>query len=491
MAEDKELKRGLNLPMAIFIIIGMVIGSSIWISPAAWLSRTGPAIFISYLIAVIPAIFVAYIAAYIGAALPVAGGTYMINSRLFKSSFLGFLSVWLVILAVSAALAFLSATFAVFLSEILLIAEESKMAFVIGVGVIVLVAFYILNFFKVEITGLVEMIITIFGDILVMLIFIFAAIPAFKVKNFQPLMPLGFSPVLFAALTFYFSYTGFTLIIDVAGEVKKPQRNIPLALLISIPLLTILYTLQALMVAGLQPYDQPVGTVTEIILTGGLLPQGTIIFITILIAIAIASTLHPLYLAFSRDLLMAGRDQLFPAKLAKVHERFKTPIPALTVLFIFGLAFLLTFIPIFGPIYGIETAAVLLSAITGVTVLILQIPICFGAVKFKQNYPELHEKSRFKPSEKKIKIMGWAGGISSLVFVLLLFTDPDAGTIVSLILFPFAGVGVILYFIRKLMLKKRGIEIATIVKTFPEQVSFEEEIPPKSKIERLADEKEQ
>ncbi|MHA1688082.1 MAG: APC family permease [Promethearchaeota archaeon] len=491
MAEDKELTRGLNLPMAIFIIIGMVIGSSIWISPAAWLSRTGPAIFIAYLIGIIPAIFVAYTVAYIGAALPVAGGSYMITSRIYKSSFLGFIIAWLIILAVSAALAFLAATFGVFLSEIFQIAEEYKMTFVIGIGVLVLAAFYVLNFFKVEITGLVEMIITIFGDILVMLIFIFAAIPAIKVENYQPLLPLGFNPVLFAALTFYFSYTGFTLIIDVAGEVKKPQRNIPLALLISIPTLAILYTLQALMVAGLQPYDQPVGTVTEIILTRGLLPQGAVIFITILIAIAIASTLHPLYLAFSRDLLMAGRDQVFPSRLAKVHERFKTPIPSLTVLFIFGLAFLLTFIPILGPTYGIETSAVLLSAITGVTVLILQIPLCLGAIKFKQNYPELHEKSKFKPSDKKIKIMGWIGGISSLVFVFLLFTDPDAGMIIALILFPFAGVGVILYFIRKLMLKKRGIDITSIVQTFPEQVSFEEEIPPKSKIERLAGEKRQ
>ncbi len=61
MVEDKELKRGLNLPMAIFIIVGMVIGASIWVNPATYLSQTGPAMFLSYLIAVIPAIFVAYL----------------------------------------------------------------------------------------------------------------------------------------------------------------------------------------------------------------------------------------------------------------------------------------------------------------------------------------------------------------------------------------------------------------------------------------------
>lgn len=490
MAEDKELKRGLNLPMAVFIIVGMVIGSSIWISPAAYLSRTGPAIFIAYLIAVIPAVFVAYIAAYIGAALPIAGGSYMINSRLYKSSLLGFMSLWLILLAVGASLAFLSATFGVFISEIFQIPAESKLLFVMIIGIVVLIAFYLLNFINVEITGLVEMIITIVGDILVMIIFIIAAIPSFNVQNLDPLMPLGFSPVLFAALTFYFSYTGFTLIIDVAGEVKKPQKNIPLALLISIPFLTILYVLQALMVAAIQPYDQPVGTVTEIILSGGLLPQGALIVITILIAVAIASTLHPLYMAFSRDVLMAGRDQLFPSKFAKVHEKFKTPIPALTLLFLFGLAFLLTFIPALAPKYGIETAAVLLSAVTGVSVLILQVPICLGAIKFKKNFPELHENSKFKPSDRKIKIMGAIGGISSIVFVLLLLTDPDAGLIIILILIPFILVGILLYFIRKKMLSKRGIDIKQVMNSFPKEVVFGEDLGPKGKVERLSDSKE-
>ena len=104
MVEDKELKRGLNLPMAVFIIVGMVIGSSIWISPAAYLSITGPAIFIAYLIAVIPAVFVAFISAYLGSAFPVSGGSYVITSRI-TGGFGGFMVVWLIILAVGSTLA--------------------------------------------------------------------------------------------------------------------------------------------------------------------------------------------------------------------------------------------------------------------------------------------------------------------------------------------------------------------------------------------------
>ena len=154
MVEDKELRRKLTLPMTIFIIIGMVIGSSIWVSPAAYLSRTGPAIFIAYLLAVIPAIFVAFCCAYIGSALPVGGGSYLVSSRLM-GKFVGFMVVWMIILAVCAALAFLAATFGLFIAEVLQIPDGSKLIFVVVAGVIILVAFYLLNLIRVEVSGLI------------------------------------------------------------------------------------------------------------------------------------------------------------------------------------------------------------------------------------------------------------------------------------------------------------------------------------------------
>ncbi|MFX1588848.1 MAG: APC family permease [Promethearchaeota archaeon] len=488
MVEDKELKRGLSLPMAIFIIIGMVIGASIWVNPAAYLIRTGPAIFLAYIIAVIPAIFIAYLAAYLGSAFPVAGGTYVITSRL-TGGFGGFMSVWMIILAVGSTLAYLGTTFGVFIGQAIGIDDNSLLWFSILIGILVLVFFYFLNWIKIEVSGLIELIITIFGDILVMLIFIIAAIPVFDPTNFVPFLPLGFGPVLFAALTFYFSYVGFTLILDVAGEVKNPKKTIPKALLFSIIFLVAIYTIQALMVAGVQNYTNPVGTVIELILQGGFLPQGMVFFMAILIAIAIASTIHPSYMAFSRDILMIGREHLFPKVFSKVHKKHKTPVPALTLLFIVGIIFLLTFIPILSPIYGVETSAVLLSAVVGVVVLILQIPVSIGAIILPKRFPEWHEKAGFKPSLRALRVMGIIGAITSIIFILLLFTDPDAGLIVSLIVFPFAGIGALLYLIRKISLNKLGIDLKQIMSKLPESVSLDEGVP--SKVERLANEKEE
>ncbi|TFG07814.1 MAG: amino acid permease [Promethearchaeota archaeon] len=486
MAEDTELKRGLTLPMAIFIIVGLVIGSSIWVSPAAYLSRTGPAIFLAYILAVVPAIFVAYCCAYIGSALPVGGGSYMVSSRL-TGKFLGFISVWMIILGVCAALASMAALFSVFIAELFLIPEGSRLLFVLVLSTLILVGFYLLNILHVEISGLVEIIIVLVGDILVMIIFIVAAAPHFNTGNFVPLFPLGITPILFATLIFFYSYTGFTMIIDVAGEVKNPKKNIPRAILVSIILLTILYAIQALMVAGIHPWRDEVGTVTEIILLSGILPPALLIFITILIAVAIASTIHPIFLAYSRDFLMAGRDEFFPRKFAKLHSKFKTPVPGLTLLLIVSLIFLFTFIPLLGPEYGIATTSVLLSAVTAVTVLLLQVPLCIAAMRIPKKYPALHENSGFKPNIKTLKIMAILGAVSSIIFVLFLFADPDAGLIISLIVFPYLGIGVILYLIRKRTLKNRGIDMNEIVKSWPKQITFDEEVP--SKVERLAHKK--
>ncbi len=486
MAEEK-LERGLNLPMAIFIIIGMVIGASIWIAPAEKLSETGPAIFISYLIAVIPGIFIAYIAAYLGSAFPVAGGTYVIVSRLM-GGFGGFMTVWLIILAVGSTLAYLGASFGFFIGQVIGIPADAMVWFSVIIGVIVLIVFYFLNWIKIQLSGAIELILTIFGDIFVMIIFIVAAIPAIKWGNFMPLFPEGFPPVLFTALTFYFSYVGFTLILEVAGEIKNPGKNIPRALLISIIFLVAIYTLQAFMVAAVQPYDEPVGTVTELIALQGLLPPVVVGIMAVLIITAIGSTIHPSFMAFSRDIYMISREQLFPKKLGKIHKKQKTPIPALTLLLIVGIIFLFTFIPILSPFYGVYTSAVLLSAVVGVVVLILQIPVSLAAITLPKKFPEWHEKSGFKPSRRALKIMGIMGAITSFIFVFLVFTDPDAGLVVALIVFPYTAVGALLYLIQRKRLEKSGINYKETLKHLPEMPKVESKLD--SKIDRLAKEKE-
>ncbi len=152
-----------------------------------------------------------------------------------------------------------------------------------------------------------------------------------------------------------------------------------------------------------------------------------------------------------------------------------------------GIFLLVTIIPLLAPDYGIETASVLLSAVTATVVLMLQIPISLAVFILPKKFPEWHDKAGFKPASWALKLMGILGSLTSLIFVLLLFTDPDAGLIIALIIFPFAAVGAIVYLFRRKTLAKRGINIKEMMKTLPESVSVEEGVP--GKVERLAKEK--
>ncbi|MBN2156136.1 MAG: APC family permease [Candidatus Lokiarchaeota archaeon] len=472
--EDKELKRGLSLPMTIFIIVGLVIGSSIWLNPAAKLNEAGPSVWLAYLLAVIPSIFVAYVTAYIGSALPVSGGTYVVISR-SVNPFIGFMSLWAVILAVSTTLATMAATFGTFLNDIIGISNSTmQILFVIGVGVAILAIFYLLNLLHVSISGVVEIVITLLGDLLVMMIFIFAAFKNIKAENLTPMFPNGFSPVLVATLVFTFSYAGFSAVIDVAGEVKNPKKNIPRALAISIPILVVLYTIQAFVVAGIQDYAVPVGTVTEIILNLGILPEWLVDIMVILIAIAIASTIHPVFLAYSRDILIGGRDKILPNIFAKVNEKRRIPGPALTLILILSVVILVVYLSILGPVIGIALtdAILVLSSVSAVSVLFAQVFVCVAALKFPKKFPELHESAGFKPKINVLKIMAWLGLITSVLFLLIVFVDFTIALYVALSFVPFMIIGIIYYLIRKATLKKQGVNISETLSVWPKEITI-------------------
>jgi len=94
---NEELKRGLGLGGAVSIFIGYVIGASIFILIGPIAFKTGPALWVTYLIASLPAIFMCFTSAQIGSTLPVAGANYVLVSRTM-GPFWGFMTVWTILI---------------------------------------------------------------------------------------------------------------------------------------------------------------------------------------------------------------------------------------------------------------------------------------------------------------------------------------------------------------------------------------------------------
>ncbi len=93
---QETLSRTINLPAAIFLIVGYVVGATIFILPGNLAADAGPAVYIAYLIAAVPAVFACFVMAVIGSTIPASGSLYVLIRDVLSPA-LGFLYLWLVV----------------------------------------------------------------------------------------------------------------------------------------------------------------------------------------------------------------------------------------------------------------------------------------------------------------------------------------------------------------------------------------------------------
>jgi basic amino acid/polyamine antiporter, APA family len=144
--------------------------------------------------------------------------------------------------------------------------------------------------------------------------------------NWTPFMPYGWSGVLSAAGVIFFAYIGFDSISTHSEEARNPKRDVPIGIIASLTLCTLLYILVAGVITGMVPYpeiplDAPIAGVFE---EKGM---GTAsLIITIGALTGITSVLLVMLLSQPRVLLAMARDGLLPQSFfGAVHPRFKTP----------------------------------------------------------------------------------------------------------------------------------------------------------------------
>jgi amino acid transporter len=149
----------------------------------------------------------------------------------------------------------------------------------------------------------------------------------------SPFMPYGFGGIIFAASIVFFAYIGFDAVSTHSEEAKKPQRDVPIAILASLAICTLLYIAVAAVLCGMVPYykinpDAAVAnafTVKGIDENNGLL-LGASGLISVGALAGMTSVLLITFLSQARIFLAMSRDGLLPpAVFAAVHPRFRTP----------------------------------------------------------------------------------------------------------------------------------------------------------------------
>lgn len=209
---------------------------------------------------------------------------------------------------------------------------------------------------------------------------LFIAVGAFYVKpdNWTPFMPNGFGSVLVSAFTIFFAYTGFDAISTAAEETKNPQKDIPIGIIGTLVLCTIVYIFVALVLTGVVRWDAinihaPIAHAMQMTGQGwvaGLISIGALTGLT--------SVLLVMQLAATRILFSMARDNFFPSVLKKVHSTYKTPH---VITWVVGIAMII------GCLFLDLNLAAQLCIFSVFTSFII---VCIGVLILRKTDPERH-----------------------------------------------------------------------------------------------------
>ncbi len=159
----------------------------------------------------------------------------------------------------------------------------------------------------------------------VIVFFIVTAVGHVDPAKWQPFMPFGFKGVMTAAAIVFLAYVGFDAVSTTAEEAKNPQRDLPIGIMASLIVATVLYMVVAAIMTGVVPYKE-LGVADPIALVLNTLKMPWASALISVGAIAgITSVLLVLIMGQPRILFAMSRDGLLPPFLSKVHPRFKTP----------------------------------------------------------------------------------------------------------------------------------------------------------------------
>ncbi len=162
----------------------------------------------------------------------------------------------------------------------------------------------------------------------VLALFIFIGVKYVRFANFRPFLPAGWKGVWESASLIFFAFLGFDAASTVAEETKDPQKTVPIGLILSLGVSTLLYVTVAFVLCGTVPYmeiDKEAALASAMYksgepFAGGVVDIGAVFTIT--------SVMMVMGIGYSRIVYALARDGLLFKTLGEIHPKFKTPYKA-------------------------------------------------------------------------------------------------------------------------------------------------------------------
>jgi basic amino acid/polyamine antiporter, APA family len=142
--------------------------------------------------------------------------------------------------------------------------------------------------------------------------------------NWHPFMPSGFGGVMSGAAIVFFAFIGFDAVSTTAEETKNPQRDLPIGMMASLIICTLLYVLMSFVLTGMRKYTTYLGDSAAVATAFASKPWAQALISAGALA-GLTSVLLVFQLGQPRIFMAMARDGLLPRYFARIHPRFRTP----------------------------------------------------------------------------------------------------------------------------------------------------------------------
>ncbi|MFC5133968.1 MULTISPECIES: amino acid permease [Haloferacaceae] len=345
MSGDEELAKDLGPLAALTIGIGTMIGAGIFVLPGTAVARAGPLAAATFVLGGVIALFTALSASELGTAMPKSGGAYFYVNRALGPLF-GSIAGWANWLGLAFASAFYMYGFGEYVNALVGLGSVGvgpltlEAAQVIGLAGALL--FIAVNYFGAKETGGLQIVI-VMSLLGILAVFTVVGLLNADMESLRPIAPQGTtSQVLPVTGIIFVSYLGFVQITSVAEEIKNPGRNLPLAVLGSVVIVTVVYALFLVVLLAAVPNELVANNETAVVDAARLLFGNYAVFgyslggigaAMLLIGglLATASSANASILSSSRINFAMGREKIVTPKLNEIHERFGTPYKSIAL----------------------------------------------------------------------------------------------------------------------------------------------------------------
>lgn len=461
------MRRKLNGVSLVAIGIGVIIGAGIFsLTGIAAANHAGPAVILSFLLAALGCAFSALCYAELAAMAPVSGSAYT-----YAYATLGELFAWIIGWDLMLEYSVGAATVAISWSQYLLkflakfdlylpaqwvaspfeqvsLADGSLVQGFVNLPAVLIVVFITAVIVRgIKGSALFNSVVVTL-KIAVILVFIILGWRYVNPENYTPFIPAntgtfgqyGWSGVLRGAGVVFFVFIGFDIVATMAQETKNPRKNLPIGILGSLLVCTLLFVLFGYVLTGLANYKEFVNNAAPLALAIDKTPYSWLGFaILFAILIGYTSVIMVDLLGQSRVFYSMSKDGLLPAVFAKLHPKFGTPLQSNIVLCIF-ISLFAGFVPIS-----------VVGEMTSIGTLLAFVLVCTAVLILRKTNP--HTPRVFRtPFVPLVPVLG-------ILTCLLLMLALPLATWLRLLLWLALGMGVyFLYGKKRSKLRKEGGE---------------------------------